>query len=149
MADFDAGAFMKDIINGLMTVAESVKIIGEPVTVGDRVVIPAVVARVGFGAGGGSGRAHGQGGDEDKEGSAEGSGGGGGGGAIMTPVFLIVDGQGERLLTVPSGFERAGTLVEKAREALERVARSKEGVAEELEEDEELRDLGGGSGPAH
>ena len=80
MADFDAEAVLTQISAGLTKFSESVKVIGEPIEAAGKVVIPAVVARTGFGAGGG----------------------GGGGAVMMTPVFLIVDAEGERLLTVPN-----------------------------------------------
>ncbi len=145
MSDFDVGGFIKDVVSGLTTVTDSVKIIGEPVTVGDKVVIPAVVAKVGFGAGGGSGTdAEGPG-----DGSQKGSGGGGGGGVVMTPVFLIVDQDGERLMTVPGPFDAATSMFEKAKGALDRVMPRKSGGAD-LAEDEELRDLEEGApGAAH
>jgi len=142
MSEFDVSGFMKDVVGGLMTVTDSVKIIGEPVTIGDKVVIPAVVAKVGFGAGGGSGKSA-------DEGPQEGSGGGGGGGVTMTPVFLIVDGDGERLMTVPGPFDAASSMFEKAKGALDRVMPRKSD-GEDLAEDEELRDLEeGASGAAH
>jgi uncharacterized spore protein YtfJ len=94
-----------------------VQVIGEPVNIEGKVIIPAVVARVGFGAGGGGGTSP----AEDEAERAEGSGGGGGGAAVMTPVFLIVDDDGERLLTVPGPFGQACSIVEKAKSALDRV----------------------------
>ncbi|MGD9494792.1 MAG: GerW family sporulation protein [Armatimonadota bacterium] len=145
MSEFDVSAFMKDVVGGLMTVTESVKIIGEPVTVGDKVVIPAVVAKVAFGAGGGSGKNA----DRPGDASQQGSGGGGGGGVIMTPVFLIVDSEGERLLTVPGPFDAASSMFEKAKGALDRFMPRKRG-GKDLADDPELRDLEeGASAPAH
>jgi len=145
MSEFDVGGFMKDVIGGLMTVTDSVKIIGEPVTVGDKVVIPAVVAKVAFGAGGGSG----SGGSDEEGAQSQGSGGGGGGGVCMTPVFLIVDGDGERLMTVPGPFDAASSMFEKAKSALDQVMPRKSG-GKDLADDEELRDLEeGDAGPAH
>lgn len=143
MSQFDASSLLKDVVTGLVTLSESMKIIGEPVEAGGKVVIPAVVARVGFGAGGGAGST---GGSEEEEQAEQGAGGGGAGGAMMTPVFLVVDEEGERLLTVPGGLSAAGSLLEKAKEALDRVAQRRQGVAEELEEDEELQDLGESEG---
>lgn len=141
MADFDAGSFMKDIVNGLTTLTQSVKVIGQPVEMAGKVIVPAVVAKIGFGAGGGSGKSA----DEEAN---EGSGGGGGGGAVMTPVFLIVDEDGERLLTVPGPLDRASTVFEKAKDALDRIMPRKP-CADDLSEDEEMQDLAGGRSPAH
>ncbi len=136
MSDFDVSGFMKDVVSGLMTVTDSVNIIGDPVTVGDKVVIPAVVAKVAFGAGGGSGT----GASEEEGAHGQGSGGGGGGGVVMTPVFLIVDGDGERLMTVPGPFDTASSMFEKAKSALDRVMPRKSG-GDDVANDEELRDL--------
>lgn len=141
MAEFDAGSFMKDIVNGLTTLTQSVNVIGQPVEMAGKVIVPAVVAKIGFGAGGGSGKSN----DEEAN---EGSGGGGGGGAVMTPVFLIVDDDGERLLTVPGPLDRASTVFDKAKDALDRIMPRKP-CADDLSEDEEMQDLGGGRGPAH
>lgn len=135
MADFDARSFIKDVIDGLLTITQSVNIIGQPVEMQGKVIVPAVVARVGFGAAGGSGRSQ----EED---AGEGAGGGGGGGAVMTPVFLIVDADGERLLTVPGPLDRACTVFEKAKSALDQIMPRREG-ADDLSSDEELQELGG------
>ena len=150
MADFDIGSFMKDIVSGLATLGESVQVIGQPVEVGGKVIIPAVVTRMGFGAGGGSGTTPCGG---EKDGEESGSGGGGGGGVTMTPVFLVVDDDGERLLTVGGPFDRACSAVEKARQALDKVMPRKDaGEDAEIDVEAELRDLKDdtpGEGPAH
>ena len=128
---------MKDIVSGLLTVSESVEIIGEPVQVGEKVIIPAVVARVGFCAAGGGGSSP----SAHQEGEREqGSGGGGGGGMYMSPVFLIVDDEGERLMTVPGPLEAAASMVERAKSTLDRVLPRKN-RADDLADDEELQDL--------
>jgi uncharacterized spore protein YtfJ len=148
MADFDIGSFMKDIVSGLATLSESVQVIGQPVEVGGKIVIPAVVTRMGFGAGGGGGSTPSDGEDGERE---EGSGGGGGGGVTMTPVFLVVDDEGERLLTVSGPLDRACSVVEKAKEALDRAMPRKEpSEEEEIEEAfDDLEDESPGDGPAH
>jgi len=140
MADFDIGGFMKDVVSGLATLNESVQVIGQPVEVGGKVIIPAVVTRIGFGAGGGGGSSPA---DDGASGEREsGSGGGGGGGIQMTPVFLVVDDEGERLLTVAGPLDRACSVLEKAKDAIDRVMPRKapSGSAEE-EVEAELGDL--------
>ncbi len=150
MADFDIGSFMKDIVSGLATLGESVQVIGQPVEVGGKVIIPAVVSRMIFGAGGGAGTNPCDDGD-----TGEGSGGGGGGGVTMTPVFLVVDDEGERLLTVGGPFERACSAVEHAKKALDRVMPRKDTCDEEIDIEEELGDVADfkdespGEGPVH
>ena len=113
MADFDIGGFMKDVVSGLATLSESVQVIGQPVEVGGKVVIPAVVTRMGFGAGGGGGSSPAE--DAEPGERESGSGGGGGGGIQMTPVFLVVDDEGERLLTVAGPLDRACSVLERRR----------------------------------
>jgi uncharacterized spore protein YtfJ len=150
MADFDIGSFMKDIVSGLATLSESVQVIGQPVEVGGKVVIPAVVTRMGFGAGGGAGTTPC---DDGEDGEESGCGGGGGGGGVtMTPVFLVVDDDGERLLTVGGPFDRAYSAVEQAKRALDKVMPRKDPCDDEIDVEDELGDLKDdtpGEGPAH
>lgn len=91
---FDVERAMSNVLGNMKSVVESCKVIGEPVVAGEKTIIPVTIVRLGFGMGGGSGT--------DKE-SGGGSGGGGGGGLCMTPCFLIVDAEGERIATLPSG----------------------------------------------
>lgn len=114
---FDFGEVLGNVVEGLMKATEAIQVIGEPVQAGDKLIIPAVVARIGFGAGGGSGKTDG---DEDEE-AQEGTGGGGGGGVALTPVFLIVDEDGERLLTVPGPLQSACTVVDRVKSTLDAV----------------------------
>lgn len=86
---------LKGVVGELREIARSETIIGEPVTVGDRTVIPVVKISVGFGAGGGQG--------EDEK-SRSGFGGGGGGGTKIEPAaFIIIDDKGVSLLPVAKG----------------------------------------------
>ncbi len=86
---------LKGVVGELREIARSETIIGEPVTVGDRTVIPVVKITVGFGAGGGQG--------EDEK-SRSGFGGGGGGGTKIEPAaFIIIDEKGVSLLPVAKG----------------------------------------------
>lgn len=86
---------LKDIVGELKDIARSQTIIGEPITVGNKTVIPVVKISVGFGAGGGQGEAH------EKAG---GFGGGGGGGARIEPsAFIIMDGDKIQLLLAKPG----------------------------------------------
>jgi len=86
---------LKGVVGELREIARSETIIGEPVTVGDRTVIPVVKISVRFGAGGGQG--------EDEK-SRGGFGGGGGGGTKIEPAaFIIIDDKGVSLLPVAKG----------------------------------------------
>jgi len=97
MPGFETERILDSIASSIGRLSESIKVIGDPIEAGEKVIIPAVVAHVGFGGGGGSGTSP----NKQQEGAGEGSGGGGGGGLTLAPVFLVVDSQGERLLTVP------------------------------------------------
>ncbi len=85
---------LKGVVGELKEVARTETVIGEPVTVGDRTVIPVVKISFGFGAGGGQ-----------KEGDKTGEfGGGGGGGAKIEPTaFIIMDEDGVRILPAAKG----------------------------------------------
>lgn len=82
---------LQGIIGELKVIAKSETVIGQPVTAGDRTVIPITRISVGFGAGGG---------EEGKDDKGTRYGGGGGGGAIIDPVaFLVLEKDKVSLLT--------------------------------------------------
>jgi uncharacterized spore protein YtfJ len=82
---------LQGIIGELKVIAKSETVVGQPVTAGDRTVIPVTRISVGFGAGGG---------EEGKEEKGSRYGGGGGGGAVIDPVaFLILEKDKVSLLT--------------------------------------------------
>jgi uncharacterized spore protein YtfJ len=86
---------LRAVVGELKDISRSETIIGEPVTIGSRTVIPVVKISVGFGAGGGQG-------EGNKVG--EGFGGGGGGGARIEPAaFIIMDDDGVSLLPATKG----------------------------------------------
>jgi uncharacterized spore protein YtfJ len=85
---------LKGVVGELREIAKSETVIGKPVTVGDKTVIPVVKLSIGFGAGGGEGT-------HTKQ---SGYGGGGGGGARIEPAaFIIMDADGIRLLPMGRG----------------------------------------------
>lgn len=74
---------LQGIIGELKVVAKSETVVGQPVTAGNRTVIPVTRVSVGFGAGGG---------EDGKPDQGPRFGGGGGGGAVIDPVaFLVVE----------------------------------------------------------
>ena len=94
MANNNVVDILKGVVGELKEVARSETIIGEPVTVGEKTVIPIVKISFGFGAGGGQG-------DDQKR---SGFGGGGGGGARIEPAaFIIMDKDDVKLLPVGKG----------------------------------------------
>jgi uncharacterized spore protein YtfJ len=89
---------LQSIMGEIKQIAVTEAIIGEPVTLGDKMVVPVSRIMVGFGVGGGEG-------SSDKQG--EGFGGGGGGGVRIDPVgFIVIDGDKVQFLaTRPGKFE--------------------------------------------
>ena len=86
---------LKGVVGELREISKSETIVGEPITIGERTVIPIVKISVGFGAGGGQG---------ENEKAGTGFGGGGGGGARIEPAaFIIMDKDGISLLPVAKG----------------------------------------------
>jgi sporulation protein YtfJ len=98
------------IVGEIKSVAKSETIIGNPVTLGDKTVVPIVKITAGFGAGGGEGS------EGDKR---SGFGGGGGGGVSIEPAaFLVIDGEKVSLLPAKSQkfekvFEAVPNILEK------------------------------------
>jgi uncharacterized spore protein YtfJ len=113
MAEFDPVEMVNALMSGVAKLGEAVQVIREPITAGNKVIIPAVVARLAIGAGGGSGHREGRLADGPPK---VGSGGGGGGGVTISPVFLIVDAEGERLVTVPDAVQSTSAVIEKLTE---------------------------------
>lgn len=118
---FDFGEVLGKVVEGLMKTTEAVQVIGEPVQAGNKLIIPAVVARIGFGAGGGKSGSIVTSEDDVDEVVDGDTGGGGGGGLALTPVFLIVDEDGERLLTVPGPLQSACTVVDRMKSTLDSI----------------------------
>ena len=87
-------------------------VVGEPITIEDRTLIPLISVGFGFGAGGGSGKA------EAKQ-KGEGEGGGTGGGAWVKPVaIIIIDKEGVRIEPIRGGLS---TAIEKIAEKVPRM----------------------------
>ena len=89
---------LSSIIDELKQIAASETIVGKPVVLGDKSIVPVTKLMVGFGVGGGEG-------ESDKKG--QGFGGGGAGGARVEPVGFIVIGEDKVsfLPTKPGKFE--------------------------------------------
>ncbi|MCP4632247.1 MAG: sporulation protein [candidate division Zixibacteria bacterium] len=93
---------MRAVVEELRSMAKTESIIGKPITVGDKTVIPVCKISVGFGAGGGEG---------EKKVGEKGFGGGGGGGASIEPTaFVIIDGDEVSLL--PAKPKKFGDVVD-------------------------------------
>jgi len=86
---------IRGVVEELKQIARTESIVGEPITIGKKTLVPIVRITVGFGAGGGEG-------SDDK--SRSGFGGGGGGGAKVEPAaFIVMDDSGISLLPVKPG----------------------------------------------
>ena len=92
MSDSNITGIINAIVGELRQIAKSESVIGTPVSIGDRTVVPITKLSVGFGAGGGEG---------SKPNAGSGFGGGGGGGAMIEPVaFLVMDKDKVHLLSI-------------------------------------------------
>lgn len=99
------------IVGEIKAIAKSETIIGEPVTLGDKTVVPLVKVSVGFGAGGGEGT------ESDKR---SGYGGGGGGGVMIEPAaFLVIDG--DKVSLLPAKSQRFEKIIESVPNVLEKI----------------------------
>ncbi len=90
MATGSLAEVLQTIVGELRQIARSESVIGAPVTIGDRTIVPITRLSVGFGAGGAEG---------SRPDKGAGFGGGGGGGATIEPVaFLILDKERVQIL---------------------------------------------------
>jgi len=108
-----AQELIKSILEELKAIAKTETIVGEPITIGDKTIVPVCKITLGFGAGGGTGGA------KDK---GEGAGSGGGGGvAIFPAAFIVIKGDEVSVLGVKPGkweyiLEASPGIIEKFRE---------------------------------
>ncbi|MCJ7459791.1 MAG: sporulation protein [candidate division Zixibacteria bacterium] len=108
-----AQELIKSILDELKAIAKTETIVGEPITIGDKTIVPVCKITLGFGAGGGTGGA------KDK---GEGTGSGGGGGvAIFPAAFIVIKGDEVSVLGVKPGkweyiLEAIPGIIEKFRE---------------------------------
>ena len=112
----------KTTLGELEKVLNTRTVVGEPITIEGRTLIPLISVGFGFGAGGGEGKG------EAKQ-KGEGAGGGTGGGAWVKPIaVIIIDKEGVRIEPIRGGLS---TAIEKIGEALPRMM---ETYAEKWEE---------------
>ena len=126
MANNNVVDILKGVVGELKDVARSETIIGDPVTVGDKTVIPIVKISFGFGAGGGQG-------DDQK---STGFGGGGGGGARIEPAaFIIMDESGVHLL--PMGKGKWDTIIDAIPNIAKKLSKLKDKFKSETSTDDD------------
>lgn len=93
---------LKNIVGELKEMARSQSVVGEPINLGNKIVVPLVKISVGFGAGGGQ--------NEKQSEGAQFGGGGGGGARIEPAAFIVIDGDKISLLSAKPG--KYDTLIE-------------------------------------
>jgi len=123
-----AQQLIKSIMDEIKILARTETIVGDPITIGDKTIIPVCKITLGFGAGGGAG------GTKEK---GEGLGSGGGGGIMVYPAaFIVIKGEEISLLSAKSG--RWEPVLETLPGIMERVVdkfrEKKKGKKEEKEE---------------
>ena len=94
-----AGEYTKEILEALLNkitvIAATKTVVGEPVTVGEKIIVPVVKVALGVGAGSGTNSGKGE--------SSSGGSGGGAGLSISPVAFIVIDGHNVHLFgTKPS-----------------------------------------------
>jgi uncharacterized spore protein YtfJ len=121
---------LKNIVGELKEMARSQSVVGEPIHLSNKIVVPLVKISVGFGAGGGQ--------SEKQTDGAQFGGGGGGGAKIEPSAFIVIDGDKISLLSAKPG--KYDTLIEAVPSLIGKLidmkAASKEKKAEETQSGE-------------
>ena len=102
-------SLVKTTLEEIEKVLTTRTVVGEPITIDDKTLVPLISVGFGFGAGGGSGKG------EAKQ-KGEGTGGGTGGGAWVKPIaVIIIDKEGVRIEPIMGGIattiERLGETI--------------------------------------
>ncbi len=102
-------SLVKTTLEEIEKVLTTRTVVGEPITIDDKTLVPLISVGFGFGAGGGSGKG------EAKQ-KGEGAGGGTGGGAWVKPIaVIIIDKEGVRIEPIMGGM---ATTIEKLGETI-------------------------------
>jgi uncharacterized spore protein YtfJ len=124
---------LDNILQHVEKLATTKTIMGDPLKIGDKTVIPVMKVCVGFGAGGGEGSTPSK--KTDK--ATEGSGGGGGGGLMVSPAaFIVIDGgklsiHGPKPRTFEYIMEQVPEMVDKISDLTKKKEKKEEKKAEE------------------
>ena len=118
---------LSSIIGELKAIASTKTVVGDPLTLGDKMVVPVSRIMVGFGVGGGEGE------EVKKRGGFV---GGGAGGARIDPIgFIIIDEEKISFLpTKPGRFEGFIDSIPGIVEKFKRPKADKRGIADDAEE---------------
>lgn len=108
---------IKEILTQMQHIAQTNTVVGEPVKMGDKVIIPVTKVSLGFGAGGGSSKQE-----------SDNFVGGSGGGINIEPVgFIVSDKDGAQLLLVNQKGTQFGKVLDLVPSLIEKVAKLKGG----------------------
>lgn len=122
---------LQTLVNELRQIAQAETIIGDPITVAGKTIIPVTRIMLGFGGGSGEGTA------PANVGAPTGTGGGGGGGLKIEPAaFIVVEDEKISVLAVPSPRGKLDALIEAIPELLGKLGEMKAKRGEKTEEKE-------------
>jgi uncharacterized spore protein YtfJ len=124
--EFKPQDLISTIVEELKSMAKTEAIVGEPIKVNGKTIIPVIKISMGFGGGGG----------EDTSDKKGGTGGGGGGGIKVEPVAFIVADEAEVSL-LPIKPKSLDKVVEVVPELISKIKSAKEGAKEEPSSDEQ------------
>ena len=125
MAENNVVEILKSVVGELKEMARSETIIGKPVTIGDRTVIPIVKISVGFGAGGGKGA------------KDDGGGGTAGGGSVEPVGFIVIHKGKVQLIPMQESEMSIGKLLSFAPDVIKKVKEFREKREKKKSEKEE------------
>jgi uncharacterized spore protein YtfJ len=109
---------LKAVVGELKDMVNSKTVIGEPVTAGDKTLVPVISISVGFGAGGGQ---------KEESNAAGGFGGGGGAGLRIEPAaFIVLTKDGASLLPAKRGSWES--VIDAIPGAIEKITKLKESM---------------------
>lgn len=116
-------SFVKSMLEQLRQLATTETIVGQPVTIEDKTVLPVIKFSVGFGAGGGEGTGEAPTSKEERKTSkGSGYGQGGGGGIKIDPVaFVTVHDDKVMLLPITKGGANVERLLDSIPDFIEKV----------------------------
>lgn len=101
----DIENLVKITVDEIDKMVTSKRVVGDPIEVDGKTLIPLISVGFAFGAGAGTGRANMK---QSQQGAGEGTGGGSGGGAGIRPVAVIVsDEKGVRIESIKGGLTSA------------------------------------------
>lgn len=129
-------SFARSIVDELRSMATTETIVGKPIKIEDKTVLPVIKFSVGFGVGGGEGTGEAPGSGEKKKGKGTGYGQGGGGGIKIDPVAFISVHDGKVTL-IP--VTKRGSNIEKIVEAIPDLMEKVQAIKEKKEKKEKKK----------